>query len=97
MSPAAAKQNDTITATDTPSVLVPSPSGTTPTPTPLPFNGRITDGLSADVRIDGSPAAVVGSGGKTNHVPPPGTSFQTPPSMQGTITTGSATVFINGK
>lgn len=97
MSPAA-KQGDKVTGTDTHIVLVPTPGGPVPTPTPLPFNGTITGGCSTDVFIAGMPAAVVGSTA-TNappHLPPNGT-FANPPTNQGTVSKGSATVFINGK
>jgi uncharacterized Zn-binding protein involved in type VI secretion len=99
----AAKQGDRITAMDIHVVMVPSPPGS-PVPTPLPghvFDGFITEGLSRDVFIEGRAAAVVGSVARTNlaqHSPmPPGVSYQTPPSFEGRITTGSTTVFINGK
>jgi uncharacterized Zn-binding protein involved in type VI secretion len=94
----AAKQGDTVTATDTHIVLVPSPGGPVPTPTPLPFAGQITSGCSTTVFIDGMPAAVVGSGA-TNlppHIPPSG-SFANPPTNKATISMGSTTVAIDGK
>lgn len=96
----AAKQNDRITAVDTHIVMVPSPSGSTPTPLPHNFNGILDSGLSTDVYIDGSPAAVVGSSATNtpSHLPtPPGTSFQMPPSNKGQVFVGTSTVFINGK
>jgi uncharacterized Zn-binding protein involved in type VI secretion len=94
----AAKQSDPVTGTDIHIVLVPSPGGPVPTPTPLPFNGTITGGCSPNVLIDKMPAAVVGSTA-TNvppHIPPNGT-FQVPPTNQGTVVVGSATVRINNK
>jgi uncharacterized Zn-binding protein involved in type VI secretion len=98
----AAKQNDRITATDTHVVMVPSASGQVPTPLPgHVFDAPLTEGLSADVRIQGRSAAVVGSVARTNlasHMPmAPGVAFQTPPTFEGRITMGSTTVFINGK
>jgi uncharacterized Zn-binding protein involved in type VI secretion len=95
----AAKQGDRIVAVDTHIVIVP---GTPPVPTPLahPFAGPINGGVSGSVRIMGRFAATVGSTGENvpSHVPiPPGTSFQKPPSNQGTVQAGSATVRINGK
>jgi uncharacterized Zn-binding protein involved in type VI secretion len=96
--PAAARQADTVTATDTHIVLVPSVTGAVPTPMPLPFNGRIADSVSPDVRINGRPAAVIGS--VAVNVPPhvpSGGPFQRPPSNKGTVQTGSTTVQINGK
>lgn len=96
----AARQNDPVTGTDTHIVMVPNPGGATPTPLPHPFNGQLVSGLSTDVLTDGLPAATVGSVAQNMppHIPtPPGTSFQRPPTNQGTVTMGSATVLINGK
>jgi uncharacterized Zn-binding protein involved in type VI secretion len=97
----AAKQGDQIVAVDTHIVMVPSPSGSpVPTPLPHPFSGMLDGGLSQDVKIDGRPAATVGSTAtnQPSHIPtPPGISFQIPPTNQGTIMMGSATVMINGK
>jgi len=96
----AAKQSDKIVATDTHIVMVPSPGGPVPTPLPHPFVGIINGSLSADVNIMGLPAATVGSKATNTpaHIPtPPGTSFQKPPTNQGTIQMGSTTVKINGK
>lgn len=93
----AAKLGDTVVAVDTHIVVVP---GVGPTPLPHPFSGTLTDSLSQDVLIMGQPAAVVGSIAKNMppHIPtPPGTSFSSPPSNQGTVSLGSTTVMINGK
>ena len=95
----AAKQNDTVTATDTHIVIIP---GSPPTTAPLPhsFNGILNAKLSPDVNIAQLPAATVGSIAENTppHVPTsPGTSFQTPPKNKGTIKLGSQTVFINGQ
>jgi uncharacterized Zn-binding protein involved in type VI secretion len=93
-----AKQGDKVVGTDTHIIMVPTPGGPVPTPTPLPFNGTITGGCSTDVYIGGMPAAVVGSTA-TNapaHNPPNGT-FSVPPTNQGTVSKGSATVLINNK
>jgi uncharacterized Zn-binding protein involved in type VI secretion len=52
------------------------------------------------VNIMGMPAATANSTAANTpaHLPmPPGVSFQVPPSNQGQIVTGSATVAINGK
>jgi uncharacterized Zn-binding protein involved in type VI secretion len=64
----------------------------------LPFAGPLTAGLSSNVIIEGRPAATVGSGATNtpSHVPPGG-SFVNPPTNQGRIVAGSATVAINGK
>ena len=94
----AAKQGDRVVATDTHIQMVPSPGGPVPTPIPGPFMGSLDGGLSADVNIDGKPAAVVGSTATNTpaHVPAAGP-FQKPPSNQGKVMTGSATVMVNGK
>lgn len=96
----AAKQNDIINAVDIHVVMVPSAGGPIPTPLPHPFSGMINGNLSTNVNINGVPAATQGSTGSNQppHIPtPPGTTFQVPPTNQGTIMTGSATVKINGK
>jgi uncharacterized Zn-binding protein involved in type VI secretion len=97
----AAKQGDRVTATDIHIVMVPAAAGApVPTPLPHPFSGAIGGGLSRDVRIQGQPAATVGTtaDNRPAHVPtPPGTAFQSPPSNQATIRSGSQTVRINGK
>ena len=93
----AAKQGDRVVGVDTHLVVVP---GAGPAPLPHPFAGLLSGGLSADVKIMGKPAAVVGSTADNTppHVPaPPGTTFQKPPSNKGTIQQGSQTVMINGK
>ncbi|MGX7829347.1 PAAR domain-containing protein [Actinokineospora sp. 24-640] len=95
----AAKMGDKVVGTDTHVVMVPSPGGPVPTPTPLPFTGTITGGCSPDVFIGGAPAAVVGSTA-TNlppHIVPPPSTFQVPPTNQGTVAKGSSTVLINNK
>jgi uncharacterized Zn-binding protein involved in type VI secretion len=69
-----------------------------PTPLPHPFNGILSGSLSTNVMINGLPAATVGS--IANNTPPhipQGGPFQRPPSNQGQIIMGSATVLINGK
>lgn len=96
----AAKQGDQIVAVDMHIVMVPSPSGTVPTPLPHPFSGMLDGNLSQNVKIEGRPAATVGSTASNQppHIPtPPGTSFQIPPQNQATILMGSGTVMINGK
>lgn len=97
----AAKQGDQITAIDIHIVMVPAPPAPpVPTPLPHPFSGTIDGGLSRDVKIMGLPAATVGSTATNTppHFPtPPGTAFQKPPTNKAQITTGSTTVFMNGK
>lgn len=94
--PPAAKQGDQVTATDT--HMIQPPSTAPPVATLLPFTGIIDGSLSSDVTIEGLPAATVGSTATNTppHIAAPGT-FVNPPSNKGTITTGSATVFINSK
>jgi uncharacterized Zn-binding protein involved in type VI secretion len=96
----AARQNDPVTATDVHIVMVPSPGGPVPTPLPHAFAGKLTSGVSANVMINGLPAATVGSVAVNSspHLPtPPGTSFSKPPSNQGVVQQGSPTVLINTK
>lgn len=96
----AAKENDLAVGVDIHVVLVPSPGGPVPTPLPHPFSGPLDTDLSQDVEIEGRAAATKGSiaTNKPPHIPtPPGTSFQSPPEDKGTVSTGSATVNINGK
>src|SRR5262245_53699790 len=92
----AAKQGDHITATDNHLIQPPGPSS--PVLVPHPFNGVLDAGLSASVNVEGKPAATVGSTA-TNAPPhvPQGGSFVVPPTNQGRVIVGSATVFINRK
>lgn len=92
----AAKQGDRITALDT--HLIQPPGTSPPVPVPHAFSGILDGGLVPDVRIEGRPAATVGSTA-TNTPPhlPQGGSFVVPPRNQGRVTAGSATVFLGGK
>lgn len=94
----AAKQGDTIVATDNHLIQPPSAPPPPPTLIPHPFNGMIDGGLSTSVNIMGMPAAVVGSTATNtpSHVPTGGT-FIKPPTNKASIMAGSTTVFINGK
>jgi uncharacterized Zn-binding protein involved in type VI secretion len=94
----AAKQGDQVVGVDTHVVMAPSPGGPVPTPVPMPFAGQLDGALSGDVVIDGKAAAVKGSTASNSpaHVPAPGP-FQKPPSNQGTVNAGSATVLVNDK
>lgn len=94
----AAKQGDKVVATDTHIIMIPSPGGPVPTPLPHPFNGILMQGLSTNVKIMGMPAATVDSVALNMppHIPQGGP-FQKPPSNQGKVIMGSATVKINGK
>lgn len=93
-----AKQGDDVIGLDTHVVLVPSPAGPTPTPTPMPFNGKLTGDLSDDVFIESKAAAIEGSTAQNlpPHVPAGGP-FQKPPANTGSVSAGSASVFINNK
>lgn len=98
MSQPAAKQGDKVVGVDTHIIMMPSPAGPVPTPTPMPFSGTLLDQLSEDVMIEDMAAATKGS--KAQNLPPhvpAGGPFQKPPSNEGTIQTGSATVLINDK
>ncbi len=92
----AAKQGDHIVAIDT--HLIQPPGPVSPVPVPHPFDGLIDGALSANVNIEGRPAATLNSTA-TNTPPhvPIGGSFVNPPRNQGQIIQGSATVFINSK
>jgi uncharacterized Zn-binding protein involved in type VI secretion len=92
----AAKQGDQVMALDM--HLIQPPGPTSPVLIPLPFTGIISGGLSADVNIQGMPAATLGSTA-TNTPPhiPAGGMFVKPPSNQGAIVQGSASVMINSK
>ena len=94
----AANSAATVVGVDTHIVMVPSPGGPVPTPLPHPFAGTLTGGCSTNVMIGGQPAATLGSTA-TNAPPhiPQGGPFQIPPTNQGTVMKGSATVLINNK
>jgi uncharacterized Zn-binding protein involved in type VI secretion len=96
--PPAAKQGDKVLAVDIHIIMIPTPGGPVPTPLPHPFNGTLLQALSTDVTIEGMPAATVDSIAMCTppHIPQGGP-FQKPPSMQGKVFMGSATVFIDGK
>lgn len=87
----AAKNGDEIVATDTHLV-----DGAR---TAFPFKGKLTDRLSATVFATDRAVAVVGSQAVNVviHVAPPGKSFARPPTNQGTVIAGSATVFIEDR
>ena len=96
MGNAAAKQGDSITASDTHNIQ--PPSSAPPFMESLDFDGIIDGGLCDSVLIMGMPAATVDSTA-TNmppHITTSGT-FVTPPDNMATIATGSATVNIGGK
>ncbi|MHC5258234.1 PAAR domain-containing protein [Streptomyces sp. UC4497] len=92
----AAKKDDKVTATDT--HMIQPPGTAPPVPTPHPFSGTLDGGLSGDVTIMGSPAAVKGSTATNSpaHLPIGGTFVKTP-ADKAKVTGGSGTVKINGK
>jgi uncharacterized Zn-binding protein involved in type VI secretion len=96
--PPAAKEGDKIMAMDIHIVMIPSPGGEVPTPLPHPFSGTIDSGLSSNVKIEGKPAAILGSGAtnQPSHIAQ-GPRFQKNPTNKGKIIAGSATVMINNK
>jgi uncharacterized Zn-binding protein involved in type VI secretion len=92
----AAKQGDHVVAVDI--HLIQPPGPVSPVPVPHPFDGVLDGGLSADVNIQGRPAATVGSTASNTppHVPLGG-SFVNPPANRGEVIRGSFTVLINGQ
>jgi uncharacterized Zn-binding protein involved in type VI secretion len=95
-----ARQTDQVTSLDMHVVLVPSPGGPVPTPLPHPFSGTLQSNVVPTVFVNGLPVATVGTVAVNSspHLPtPPGTSFKVPPTNQGVVQTGSATVFAGGK
>lgn len=94
----AARQDDEVVGVDIHIVMVPTPGGEVPTPLPSPFKGKITGSCSTNVKIEGAPAAVVGSEVKNdqNHIPAGGR-FMNNPTNDGKVMLGSFTVLINNK
>ncbi len=89
---------DKVQGIDIHIIMIPTPGGPVPTPLPSPFSGTILQGTSTDVLIEKMPAATVDSVA-VNMPPhiPAGGPFMKPPSNQGKVLMGSATVLINGK
>ena len=96
--PGAARKDDPVVAVDIHIVMIPNPTGETPVPLPHPFNGKISNGVSTNVTIDGKPAAVAGAEvqNSVSHIAM-GPRFQKNPTNKGKILIGSPTVLINGK
>lgn len=93
-------QDAQVVGVDIHVVLVPTPGGSVPTPLPHPFVANVSGGTVSTVTIAGKPAATTGSTTQNSpaHVAmPPGVSFQTPPSDQGTVDQASSTVKVGGK
>jgi uncharacterized Zn-binding protein involved in type VI secretion len=84
-----------------PNHLIPNPATGAPQPSPpLPFSAPLTMGLATKTMIGGKAAAVVGSSGL--NTPPhvglhPSDPYMAPPTEQGQVMSGSATVLIEGK
>ncbi|MEU0885662.1 PAAR domain-containing protein [Lentzea sp. NPDC005914] len=91
-----ARQNDPITGIDM--HLVVTASGA-PATVPLPFAGKLMSALSTDVFVNDLTVATTDSVAQNQppHLPPPGASFSKPPSNQGKVVMGSATVLVNNK
>lgn len=90
-----ATAGSTVVGVDVHVVLVPTPGGPVPTPLPHPHSGAIQSGVSATVLAAGQGVATQDSASTNQpaHLPtPPGTAFQSPPSNQGSVLLGSATV-----
>lgn len=90
----AARFGDSVEAVDAHLVQ----NGPAPVIQMLPFKGRISLQTCPSVRIDGVPAAAVGSVAVNAppHIPIGGPFAQPPPSNLGTVIQGSATVRICG-
>ncbi|MDC7223351.1 MAG: phage baseplate assembly protein V [Spirochaetales bacterium] len=97
-----AKENDPVAGMDLHDIKVPSNSGLKTVPAiPHPYIGKMLDALSADVNIQGSPAATEGSISEfttPGHFPmPPGVKFKKDPDNKGEVTNGCVdSVTING-
>lgn len=94
MSRAAAKDKDGVRAHDLHIEVVQG----TPTIILHEFDGALTDALSPDVLIEHKAAATVQSiaSNAPPHTPHSGP-FQKPPTNEGTVVTGAATVLVNHK
>ena len=90
--PAAAKNGDSVKAIDVHEVYV----GDSTQMLRHPFRGQLIEGLSSNVLIQDQPAATLGSIAKNVHVAR-GNGFVKTPENNGSITSGSSSVFINGK
>jgi uncharacterized Zn-binding protein involved in type VI secretion len=96
MAQPAATKGDRIIAIDL--HLIQPPGPVSPVTVPHPFSGVIDTGVSTNVLINGSGAALQDSGATNtpSHIPIGG-SFVTSPSNRASIVMGSSTVLINGK
>lgn len=89
-----AKSHDHIVAVDT-HLVIPEGGGK-PEPVPLPFDGLLVEELSPDVLAEHRAVATVGSVARQapGHIVSP-KSFVNPPSNEGRVVVGSATVLAN--
>ena len=71
--------------------------GSVTTPSQSPFSGALEDDLAVTVRMNGSPAAVVGSGGLYELSQASGGASPSPEGSTARIIAGSSTVRINGR
>jgi RHS repeat-associated protein len=97
----AVKMFDPIVGVDVHMVAIPSPAGPIPTPIPHPVVGMVFDPMDlvpligATVYVQGMPRATAGSAGKhVPHIPMGGPFLPPPPSNEGEIFMGSATVLM---
>ena len=96
--PGASRKADPVCASNIHIAMIPTPAGEVPTPLPHPFNGKISTGVSTNVKINGKPAAMMGCEvqNSVSHIAM-GPRFQKNPTNKGKIILGSPTVLINGK
>lgn len=97
MAQPAARLRDPVAGID--QHVVANPSGATAT-VPLPFSGSIDGGCEDSVLVNGTPVAVDGATVRhtpPGHLPPPSTTFVTPPRNNGTVRAGSRTVLAGGR
>jgi uncharacterized Zn-binding protein involved in type VI secretion len=97
-----AAEGDKVAGFDIHKMVVPSGSGTSVVPLPHPYLGKLVEGLSNNVKINGHNAATKGSISKHDHPVHnqlPGTiKFEKNPAKEGEVTNGTGKkVKINGK
>lgn len=93
-----AKQNDKVIGMDKHLVRIPAGTGFIIVALPHPYIGELKMSLSQNVHIQNQPSATIKSNSIANpkHIPL-GVGFVKSPDNIGEVTTGSNTVFINGK
>lgn len=97
----AAVMNDQITGRcSIHQVPNPTSGAPQPSPAPLPFAAPLTRGLATSVVVEGRPAVIAGSSGLNTpphiglHASDP---YMAPTMQEGRVTTGSATVWFEGR